>query len=164
MCERPYYTVCASPLGELLLLSDGEALTGLYLEGHRGGPVPGSGWRRDDGPFRAVRAQLEAYFAGDLRTFDVPVTLGGTDFQRQVWSELQRVPYGATASYGELAARLGRPSAARAVGAANGRNPISIIVPCHRVVGADGALTGYAGGLERKRWLLAWEAKVLAGG
>lgn len=159
-----YYTTLASPLGELLLLSDGEALTGLYLEGHRGGPARSADWRRDDGPFQAARAQLEAYFAGELQSFDVPVALRGTEFQRLVWSELQRVPYGATVTYGELAARVGRASAVRAVGAANGRNPVSIIVPCHRVVGADGTLTGYAGGLERKRWLLAWEAKVLAGG
>jgi methylated-DNA-[protein]-cysteine S-methyltransferase len=104
-----------------------------------------------------VREQLAEYFAGERREFDVPMQLAGTAFQRRVWEELVRIPYGTTITYAELARRVGRPTAVRAVGAANGRNPISILVPCHRVIGADGKLTGYGGGVERKQWLLELE-------
>jgi methylated-DNA-[protein]-cysteine S-methyltransferase len=113
---------------------------------------------------RAARQQLEAYFAGDLRAFDLPLAAAGTSFQREVWAQLVRIPYGGVWSYGELARRVGRPSAARAVGGANGRNPISIVVPCHRVVGTDGSLTGFGGGIECKRRLLAHERQVLGTG
>jgi methylated-DNA-[protein]-cysteine S-methyltransferase len=117
---------------------------------------------RDDTQSTEVIEQLTAYFAGDLKDFDVPLTMAGTDFQRAVWTELQQIPYGETITYGELAERLGRPSASRAVGLANGKNPISIIVPCHRVIGSTGNLTGYGGGLPRKRYLLDFEQGVPA--
>ena len=116
----------------------------------------------DASPLRDVVEQLEGYFAGERRSFALPLRPVGTPFQLEVWRELERVPYGATASYGELACRIGRPAAVRAVGLANGRNPISIVVPCHRIVGAGGALTGYGGGLERKRLLLDLEQGVTA--
>jgi methylated-DNA-[protein]-cysteine S-methyltransferase len=139
-----------SPIGPLLLTGDGHALTGLYM-----GREPSGA--RDDSAFTHAREQLDAYFAGALERFDIALAPRGTEFQRRVWDALLEIPYGATTSYGALAAKIGRPDAARAVGLANGRNPISIIVPCHRVIGAAGALTGYGGGLERKRWLLAHE-------
>ena len=139
-----------SPIGPLLLTGDGRALTGLYM-----GRAPSG--TRDDTAFTHAREQLDAYFAGELERFDIPLSPRGTEFQRRVWDALREIPYGETTSYGALAAQIGRPGAARAVGLANGRNPISIVVPCHRVIGAAGALTGYGGGLERKRWLLAHE-------
>ena len=147
----------------MLLTWDEGALTGLYMAQHNGKDAPGpqQGWRRDDPAFRIVREQLRAFFAGELRTFDLPLRMAGTPFQRQVWEGLLGIPFGATVSYAELAARIGRPGASRAVGAANGRNPIAIIVPCHRVIAADGTLTGYGGGLDRKEWLLRHEASVL---
>jgi methylated-DNA-[protein]-cysteine S-methyltransferase len=117
----------------------------------------------DDGVLAEARAQLSAYFAGERTTFDLPLAPVGTPFQQRVWGELRRIPYAETVSYGELANRLGSPGASRAVGLANGRNPIAIVVPCHRVIGADGTLTGYAGGLERKRALLDLERKASAG-
>jgi methylated-DNA-[protein]-cysteine S-methyltransferase len=115
-------------------------------------------WRPADEPFADVRRQLSEYFDGERDEFDVPLGMTGTPFQRRVWQALQRIPYGETTTYGELARRLGRPSASRAVGLANGRNPIAVIVPCHRVIGSDGSLTGYGGGVERKRLLLELEA------
>jgi methylated-DNA-[protein]-cysteine S-methyltransferase len=132
---------------------------------HKGKAAPGPqpGWRRDESAFRIVHEQLRAFFAGELRTFDLPLRMAGTPFQRLVWEGLLGIPFGATASYAELAARIGQPGAARAVGAANGRNPIGIIVPCHRVIAADGTLGGYGGGLDRKEWLLRHEASVLNG-
>jgi methylated-DNA-[protein]-cysteine S-methyltransferase len=155
----PLYDTLESPLGELLLVGDGRALTGLYmLPQHRHAPSVGAGWRRDPAPFREAAGQLEAYFAGELTAFDLPLAPRGTAFQRDVWAALLEIPYGRTVTYSELAQAVGRPGAARAVGAANGRNPISIVVPCHRVVGAGGALTGYGGGVERKRMLLELEA------
>jgi methylated-DNA-[protein]-cysteine S-methyltransferase len=125
-----------------------------------GGHAPEAGWVRADAPFAAAAAQLDAYFAGTRRTFDLPIAPAGSDFQRRVWSALTAIPYGSVTSYGRLAAAIGRARGARAVGLANGRNPISIVVPCHRVVGAGGALVGYGGGLERKRFLLALEGAV----
>lgn len=160
--EKVYYTVIDSSLGALTLTSYGEALTGLYLEAHKGGPERGDRWERLDDAFREAKGQLAAYFAGELRDFDLPVALRGTEFQRRVWQALQAIPYGETLSYAELAARIGAAGSARAVGTAVGRNPISIIVPCHRVVGSGGSLTGYAGGLDRKRWLLEHECAVHA--
>lgn len=156
------YTTHPSPLGELLLTFDGEALTGLRMDAHEGQLEAGPGWRRDSGAFTAVQEQLDAYFSGELTGFDLPLRPTGTPFQRRVWEALRDIPYGKTSSYGELAHRIGRPNAVRAVGAANGRNPIAVIVPCHRVIGADGSLTGYGGGLERKRMLLELERGVLA--
>lgn len=155
----PRYTVVGSPVGELLLTADAAgALTGLFmLPDAKYVPEIGADWRRDAGPFGEVERQLEGYFAGELREFDVVLAPRGTEFQRSVWRELTRIPYGATTSYGAVAAELGSPTASRAVGAANGRNPISIVVPCHRVVAGNGALTGYAGGLGKKQMLLALE-------
>jgi methylated-DNA-[protein]-cysteine S-methyltransferase len=158
-----YYTRIDSPIGRLLLTSDATALTGLYMEvsGKAGGPVLGVDARADAdaGVLPAAVRQLAEYFAGQRRHFDLPLALRGTPFQEQVWQALTEIPYGATWSYGQLAERIGNPRAVRAVGLANGRNPISILVPCHRVIGADGSLTGYGGGLERKRWLLAHEGQ-----
>ena len=151
-----YYTHAGSPLGPLLLTADGLALTGLFLHTS---PTPASHWIRDDhaAPFPEARQQLLAYFAGDLTDFALPLAPVGTAFQLRVWDALRAIPYGETCSYGDLARRLGSPGAARAVGLANGRNPISIIVPCHRVVGTSGRLTGYSGGRERKAFLLDLE-------
>ena len=162
---RLFRTVVASPIGELRLTSDGEALVELYMESD-GAPAPaavGTGAEVDDGEdavLRLAREQLAAYFAGDLTAFDIPLAARGTPFQRRVWAALRSVPFGATVSYGEIAHRIGSPAAVRAVGAANGRNPLPIVVPCHRVVGADGSLTGFGGGIARKQWLLAHEARV----
>ena len=157
------HTVVDSPLGPLTLVASGEQLCGVYFDDQRHGP------HRDElgtfepgglqGRLAGVSEQLAAYFDGDLTTFDVSLAPKGTPFQLQVWAALRQIPYGQTRSYGEIAASLGRPGAARAVGLANGRNPIGIIVPCHRVVGADGSLTGYGGGLPRKQALLDLEAK-----
>lgn len=151
-----YETIVPSPIGDLLLIGNGRALTGLYMEQRRHGP-PEQARRRDHGPFAEVREQLDAYFAGERQAFDVALELTGSEFQRQVWQALCEIPFAVTESYGQLAERIGRPSASRAVGAANGRNPVSIIVPCHRVIGHNGSLTGYGGGMERKRWLLEHE-------
>lgn len=150
-----------SPIGRLLLISDGTALTGLYTEPSRKAQST-DGWAKDAGikPLAATARQLSEYFAGSRREFDVPLRLQGTEFQTRVWHELLDIPYGVTYSYGQLAKRLGNPNAPRAVGFANGRNPISIIVPCHRVIGADGSLTGYGGGIEHKRWLLEHEGAL----
>ncbi len=160
-----YYTRIDSPIGPLLLVSNGVALTGVHMEGAAHGPVTTEDWMRDDSaaPFERTREQLVAYFAGRRTEFDLPLRLEGTPFQRAVWAELLRIPYGAVVSYGEIATRLGKPGASRAVGLANGRNPVSIIVPCHRVIGASGKLTGYGGGLDRKQALLELEAQGVAG-
>ena len=148
-----YRHAITSPLGELQLHSNGRAITGLYFEEHH--PTPRQrGGKLDGGPFRTVEDQLEQFFAGELREFTVVVELVGTDFQRSVWSALKGIAYGCTATYAEIAQRCHRPRAVRAVGAAIGRNPISILIPCHRVVATNGSLTGFAGGLARKQWLL----------
>ncbi len=155
-----YYDFLDTPVGRLLLALDGQGLRHIDFEtGRRPTPI-GVDWERGAGALHEARTQLKAYFAGRLTQFDLPLAPHGTDFQQQVWLELLRIPYAATMSYGEIARRLGDPTASRAVGAANGRNPLPIVVPCHRVVGADGSLTGYAGGLQRKRWLLDHEATV----
>ena len=151
------WTTLTSPLGELLLTGRDGVLTGLYMPPHRHGPDVHPEWERNDGAFRAVTEQLRAYFAGELREFDVPLAMKGTPFQQRVWTALRTIPYGETRSYGELARSLDMPTAFRAVGAANGRNPVSIIVPCHRVVGSTGALIGYGGGVNNKRTLLDLE-------
>jgi methylated-DNA-[protein]-cysteine S-methyltransferase len=153
------FTKIESPVGELLLTADAAGtLTGLYFPGDTRASTPRAGWEPDERPFAEVRRQLDAYFAGKLERFDLPLSPRGTPFQMQVWSALREIPYGTTASYGDIARAVGQPDAARAVGGANNRNPIAIIVPCHRVIGASGSLTGYGGGLPRKRWLLALEA------
>jgi methylated-DNA-[protein]-cysteine S-methyltransferase len=158
------YTSVDSPIGELLLLGDGHALHGLWMRPGRTA-LARPGWTRADGPFEDARGQLDEYFAGRRLTVDLPLAMAGTPFQVRVWRALLEIPYGETTTYGELARQV-RPGggwqAARAVGAANGRNPIAVVVPCHRVIGADGSLTGYGGGLERKRFLLDLEAAVLA--
>ncbi len=156
------YAVTDSPVGPLTLVEVGGALAGLYLTDHRHQP-PLQG-ERDDTVLPAVRAQLAAYFDGTLQEFDVPLAVAGTPFQQQVWKALATIPYGETWSYRDLAEVVGNPKAVRAVGLANGRNPVSIVVPCHRVVGANGSLTGYGGGLEAKRWLLDLERDLLASG
>ncbi|MFF3541935.1 methylated-DNA--[protein]-cysteine S-methyltransferase [Streptomyces platensis] len=149
-----------TPVGPLTLVATGASLSGLYMTDQRHRPPQETfGDPADPGepPFAETIAQLRAYFHGELTTFDLPLALRGTPFQRRVWAALCTIPYGGTVSYGQLAERLGTPSASRAVGLANGRNPVGIIVPCHRVVGANGSLTGYGGGLDRKRRLLAFE-------
>jgi methylated-DNA-[protein]-cysteine S-methyltransferase len=155
------YTTIQSPIGELLLAGDGKALHRLDMrEGRR--PVKiDPRWERRDPPFADIARQLEEYFAGARRTFEVPLELAGKPFEQRVWAALREIPYGTTVSYGEIARRVGEPTAARAVGLANGRNPIALIVPCHRVIGADGGLIGFGGGLERKRFLLDLEAGVM---
>jgi methylated-DNA-[protein]-cysteine S-methyltransferase len=150
-------TTMESPVGTLTLTAVDGRLTGLHMDGQRHAPTSSEDWERDDDGLAAVVDQLEAYFAGSRETFDVPLDLQGTDFQRRVWAGLLEIPYGETMSYGELARRVARHGASRAVGLANGRNPVAIIVPCHRVIGADGTLTGYGGGLDRKVWLLDHE-------
>lgn len=156
----PIYTEVETPLGPVRLVSDGGALTGLYFVGQKYGPEPTVAWKWDGRfkLFRDVETQIAAYRSGKLKTFDVPIRFEGTPFQRRVWQAIAAIPFGATLSYSAVADRIGAPSSMRAVGAATGRNPISLIVPCHRVVGRDGALTGYAGGLDRKRALLDFES------
>ena len=170
------YTHHPSPVGPLLLVGErtptsGTVLTGCYLPGHRRGPVIDPSWREDDAAFAGIGAALDAELAGTPgpeggpQPAAIPVAFRrGTPFQRRVWEELRTIPRGSTNTYGELAVRIGMPGAARAVGAAVARNPVSIVVPCHRVVGADGSLTGYAGGVERKRALLALEGAVSPAG
>ena len=153
------HTTIESPVGPLTLVARDGALVGLYMHEQRHRPAPETFGHRDDDaePFAAARAQLAEYFAGTRREFDLPLAPSGTPFQERVWAALREIPYGETTSYGELAEHIGSPGAARAVGLANGRNPIGIVVPCHRVVGSTGALTGYGGGIETKRKLLAAE-------
>lgn len=151
----------ASPIGPLLLASDGAALTGIWMQGTFDGHVESEAvFAPCDDPLLAEAArQLVAYFDGRLQQFDLPLTAHGSEFEEQVWAALRAIPYGATVSYGEIARRVGQPGAARAVGMANNRNPLPIVVPCHRVIGADGSMTGFGGGIARKRWLLAHEAR-----
>lgn len=157
MNDETYYTVLESPLGPILLVGDGANLTALNFQSGTQPREINPAWRRDEEAFAEVIAQLRAYFAGELRDFDLPLKPAGTPFQQEVWRQLQTVPYGETVSYGELAQRLGKPGAARAVGLANGANPLPLVIPCHRVVGSDGRLTGYGGGLPLKEALLAHE-------
>ena len=152
------HAVVDSPVGLLTLIESDGAVAGLRMAEQ---PTVECGLR-DDAVLPSLREQLASYFAAELTTFDVPLAAAGTPFQQQVWAALRTIPYGDTWTYGALAASLGRPGAQRAVGLANGRNPIGIVVPCHRVVGADGTLTGYAGGVERKRWLLDHESGLSA--
>ena len=164
-----HYDLFTTPVGPLLLLADDEGLIGVHFEPAEGGHRIDPAWRRAGeenagtgatpavATIVATRAQLTDYFAGARRSFDLPLVPRGTDFQRRVWQLLREIPYGQTISYAELARRVGNPKAMRAVGAANGRNPLPVVVPCHRVIGADGSLTGFGGGIERKRWLLERE-------
>ena len=157
-----------TPLGPMLALAENDALTGLYFVGQHYYPGAANDWREEAQarPFSALRQQLDQYFAGTRRTFELPLNPGGrrgTLFQRAIWRAIAAVQFGDTTTYSALAAHGGRPSAARAAGAATGRNPLSLVVPCHRIVGSSGALTGYAGGLERKRALLAFERAIAAG-
>jgi methylated-DNA-[protein]-cysteine S-methyltransferase len=151
------YTTIDSPIGELLLAGGDDGLKQLRMSPFRIDPD----WSHDREAFADVRDQLDQYFAGERRGFDVQLGLDGNSFELLVWNALLAIPYGETASYGQIAGRIGAPSGARAVGLANGRNPVAVIVPCHRVIGADGSLTGYGGGLGRKRFLLELEAGVL---
>ena len=157
-----FYTQFDSPIGPITLHADKESLTGLYMDVELDASPhlsEGEEWIENPkaGVLPSALRQLREYFAGKRRDFDLPLRAQGTAFQKTVWRNLCKIPFGVTWSYGELAKRIGQPSASRAVGMANGRNPISIIVPCHRVIGANGTLTGYGGGLDRKRWLLTHE-------
>lgn len=151
-----YYRTIDSPIGPLALAGHGDALSHLRMLNQTYEPNR-SDWVRDERAFPAAVDQLEAYFAGDRSHFDLNINLGGSQFQRRVWQALMTIPYGETRSYGQIAEQIGAAGAARAVGLANGHNPIAIVVPCHRVIGAGGKLTGYGGGLDRKRWLLDME-------
>jgi methylated-DNA-[protein]-cysteine S-methyltransferase len=162
-----YHATMPSPVGPLLLTATDRGLTRIYFERHRHMDPVDPRWMpaaAADGAAGVIlaeaQAQLEAYFAGRLREFDVPLAARGSPFQEKVWGLLREIPWGRTASYGDIARRIGDASLSRAVGVANGRNPISIVVPCHRVIGSDGSLTGYGGGMERKRWLLAHEGAL----
>ncbi|RAY15618.1 cysteine methyltransferase [Actinomadura craniellae] len=159
--ETRAHTVLDSPIGPLTLVAEGDALCGLYMNVQRHRPPGETFGVHDPGaaPLGAAAEQLTAYFAGELTGFDLPLAMHGTEFQRRVWAALREIPYGETITYGELAREIGNPTASRAVGLANGRNPVSIVVPCHRVVGTTG-LTGYGGGLERKRFLLDLESRT----
>ena len=155
------WTEVPSPIGPIRLTEVGNALTGVFMLKHKYGPAGFPDAERGESALLSEGAkQLAAYFEGTLRDFDLPLNPIGSDFQRQVWDELRRIPFGETTSYMAVAKRIGDPRHVRAVGSANGRNPISIIIPCHRVVGSDGSLVGYGGGLERKRWLLDHEIRV----
>lgn len=157
-----YSVLEPTPIGSLTLVADGDDLIGVYMETHLHAPDSEEFGERVDGDpvLDRVAQQLTEYFAGDRVEFDLPLRPVGTDFQQRVWRALLDIPYGQTWSYGELAGRIGQPSASRAVGLANGRNPISVVIPCHRVIGANGSMTGYGGGIERKRWLLGHEAEI----
>lgn len=155
------YTMIESPLGPLLLAANDRGLCLISFAASERATVPQAGWIQDESPFTKTIRQLRAYFAGELREFDVRLCLEGTDFQMRVWKSLCAIPFGQTLSYGQLAHRLGQPKAARAVGLANGSNPIPIIVPCHRVIGASGKLTGYGGGLDIKQKLLRLESRQM---
>ena len=156
-----FYTHIPSPLGPLLLVGDEAALHGLsFPEGHKS-YRPNPGWRTAEAPFAEARRQLDAWFGKELRDFDLPLAIHGTGFQKRVWALLAAIPFGQTRSYGDLARDLGNPNASRAVGLANGSNPLPIILPCHRVIGTNGALTGFGGGLPAKRFLLRHEGHRL---
>lgn len=157
-----YFTRFESPVGPLLLAGDAKALRCVSFETSKRSAPPQPDWKQGKAPFAEVIRQLQAYFCGELKEFDVPLKMEGTEFQLRVWNELRAIPYGETISYAQLAARIGNPQAVRAVGAANGSNPIPIIVPCHRVIGSDGSLTGFGGGLPTKKILLELENKQLS--
>jgi methylated-DNA-[protein]-cysteine S-methyltransferase len=155
------YTELETPIGKLLLAADDSFLRKILFVNGRDQARPDTSWHKNDEPLAETIRQLRAYFAGELTDFDLPLAPEGTEFQRTVWQRLCDIPYGETISYGELASRIGNPKASRAVGLANGSNPISIVIPCHRVIGSNGKLTGYGGGLPIKEKLLALEQKQL---
>ena len=159
------YCHLQSSIGRLLLTSDGDSLTGLYMDIPSRNPKLDSGWTElpTGGPLPEATRQLQEYFTGKRQMFDLPLKLHGTEFQMRVWTQLTKIPFGETWSYGQLAKTLDNPNASRAVGLANGRNPIAVIVPCHRVIGADGSLTGFGGGIPRKQWLLRHEGFAATG-
>lgn len=152
-----HYCYCHTPIGRLLLIGENGILERIHFPNSAERTVIEDNWHHDKKCFAGVMQQLEEYFAGRRQNFTVKMNLKGTDFQRQVWQELQQIPYGETASYGDIAKRINNPKACRAVGAANGKNPIPIIVPCHRIIGNDGSLTGFGGGLELKKTLINLE-------
>jgi methylated-DNA-[protein]-cysteine S-methyltransferase len=152
-----YHTFISSPLGDILLTTDDHGLTGINFQDGTGAKKPPKGSVNSTAPFEEAKRQIGAYFRGELKSFDLSLSPAGTPFQRSVWKALCEIPYGKTISYGELAKRIGKPTAYRAVGAANGRNPLPIVVPCHRVIGSDGRLTGYNGGIYLKEYLLKLE-------
>lgn len=156
-----HYTYVEAPFGPLLVAADETGLRRIEFPAGNQPARPGLDWQENSEALVAAREQLRGYFAGELKSFDLPLSPQGTPFQQQVWNELLKIPYGETISYGELAALLGNPKASRAVGLANGSNPIPIVIPCHRVIGADGRLTGYGGGLAIKEKLLALEKRQL---
>ncbi len=157
-----YYATYESPVGPLLLAGEPNALHRVSFESSKRSTPPGADWKLDKKPFAEVIRQLQAYFRGELKEFDLPLAMEGTEFQLRVWNALRAIPYGETISYAQLAERIGNPKAVRAVGLANGSNPIPIIVPCHRVIGSDGSLTGFGGGLSTKKMLLELENKQLS--
>jgi len=157
-----YYTTFESPVGPLLLAGDSNALRRVSFESSTRATIPQQDWKQNRAAFVEVVHQLQAYFRGELKVFDVPLAMEGTDFQLRVWNALRAIPYGETISYAQLAERIGNPKAVRAVGLANGSNPIPIIVPCHRVIGSDGSLTGFGGGLSTKKMLLELESKQMS--
>jgi len=157
-----YYSYLDTPIGRLMIAGDGEGVREIGFPEGKMARRAEADWVENDAALSAARSQLSAYFAGERIGFDLPLAPQTTPFQSVVLTALQKVPYGQTVSYGELASRIGKPKASRAVGMANGRNPIPIIIPCHRVIAANGALTGFGGGLDTKRWLLDHERKVLA--
>ncbi len=154
-----YYSTIDSPVGPLLLIGNGDALTHLHMSQQRHASELSPTAIRDDAMLQKAREQLTAYFAGELQRFELSLAPEGTEFQQKVWNALLDIPFGTTESYGELAKRIGNANASRAVGLANGHNPIGIVIPCHRVIGANGSLTGYGGGIERKQWLLEHEQR-----
>ena len=156
------YTIMKSPIGPLMLAGDERGLRLVHFMTGRRPKSPQRDWTEDKTPFKEVVRQLDAYFDGKLKDFDLPLILDGTAFQLLVWNNLRKIPYGETISYGQLAKRIGSPDAARAVGLANGSNPIPIIIPCHRVIGSNGDLTGFGGGLALKKKLLALESRQLS--
>ncbi|HET8551184.1 MAG TPA: methylated-DNA--[protein]-cysteine S-methyltransferase [Gammaproteobacteria bacterium] len=157
-----YFCYMNSPVGRLLLATDDDELKLISFETGRHVRRPGADWRKDEAPLRETVRQLDEYFAGERRDFDLPLKPEGTAFQQSVWRALRDIPYGGTESYGALAKRIGKPKAVRAVGASNGLNPLPIVIPCHRVIGANGSLTGYGGGLPVKQQLLALERREAA--
>jgi methylated-DNA-[protein]-cysteine S-methyltransferase len=157
-----YYTTFESPVGPLTLVGASDALRGVSFSSSKRSAHPRLDWRLDKAPFAEVIRQLQAYFRGELKEFDLPLAMEGTEFQLRVWNALRTILYGETISYAQLAERIGNPKAVRAVGLANGSNPIPIIVPCHRVIGSDGSLTGFGGGLSTKKMLLDLENKQLS--
>ena len=156
------YTTIDSPVGPLLLAGDERGLRLVRFENSKRATPLQPSWKQEKAPFAEVVRQLRAYFSGELKEFDLPLAPEGTEFQLSVWRSLRRIPYGETISYGQLACRIGNPKAVRAVGLANGCNPIPIIIPCHRVIGSDGNLTGFGGGLPNKRKLLALESRQMS--